>query len=229
MDENYFKKTEYPKINAPYKRWRKGLHTEKMKPKTKKWNSLKEGEFSTKEIEYLRNNDWCWTEKLDGTNIRIYLSIANSKVEMVVKGRTAKSEIPEDLLLWVENWFKSKTGVIKSIFEGTVILYGEGVGEKIQKGKLFGKRHFKLFDVKIGNLFLELENVQDIAQKLGLDSAPLYLVGTIQNAIDMVKTEPKSEYGNFVIEGLVGKPLWDLKDRRGNRIITKVKVKDFRQ
>ena len=29
------------------------------------------GEWTTPELKYLKDNDWVWTEKVDGTNIRI--------------------------------------------------------------------------------------------------------------------------------------------------------------
>ena len=37
------------------------------------------------------------------------------------------------------------------------------------------------------------------------------------------------DFGNFIAEGLVIKPEHELRDRRGNRIITKIKVKDFKE
>jgi len=226
--EEYYKQTEYHKINAPYKRWREDLHTEEMKPKNKKWNSFKEDEFSKKEFEYLFKNDWYWVEKLDGTNIRIYLNIKDDNIEMTIKGRTNRSDIPKDLIMWIENWFETNYNLIKETFNKNVILYGEGVGEKIQKnGNLFGKQHFKLFDIKIDNLFLKLEDVQKIAQNLNLEYPELFFVGSMEEAIALVKTKPKSTFGNFIIEGFIGKPLFDLKDRQDNRIITKIKVKDF--
>jgi len=45
--------------------------------------------------------------------------------------------------------------------------------------------------------------------------------------IAMVKEGFNSQWGNFIAEGIVARPSCELLDRRGNRIITKLKYKDF--
>lgn len=51
--------------------------------------------------------------------------------------------------------------------------------------------------------------------------------GTIDEAVNFVKSKPMSTIGKAPMEGLVGKPMFELYDRLGNRVITKIKVKDF--
>ena len=51
---------QYHKIQTVYKR----------DPATKH-KYLLEGEFSTPELEFLANCQWEWTEKIDGTNVRV--------------------------------------------------------------------------------------------------------------------------------------------------------------
>ena len=53
---------EYHKIQSIYKR----------DEKTRKFI---EGQWSLPEFEYLQNNRWLWTDKVDGTNIRVYQSL----------------------------------------------------------------------------------------------------------------------------------------------------------
>ena len=53
------------------------------------------------------------------------------------------------------------------------------------------------------------------------------MIGKLQDGIEYVKTKPKSKIGTADSEGLVARPLHELKDRVGNRIIVKIKVKDF--
>ena len=53
------------------------------------------------------------------------------------------------------------------------------------------------------------------------------MTGTLEEAVAFVKTKPKSTIGTANMEGLVCKPLVDMLDRRGRRIIVKVKAKDF--
>lgn len=38
---------------------------------TTKYKTLSEGEYSLPEFEYLKDNDWVFSEKVDGTNIHI--------------------------------------------------------------------------------------------------------------------------------------------------------------
>jgi hypothetical protein len=42
-----------------------------------------------------------------------------------------------------------------------------------------------------------------------------------------VKSKPKSVIGNAICEGLVGRPKIEIKDKQNQRIIIKIKVKDF--
>ena len=53
------------------------------------------------------------------------------------------------------------------------------------------------------------------------------MVGKLEDGINWVKTKPKSKIGTANSEGLVARPLVELKDRTGNRIILKIKVRDF--
>ena len=55
----------------------------------------------------------------------------------------------------------------------------------------------------------------------------IVLVGTLQEAIDFVKTKPKSHIGTANMEGLVCRPAVEMLDRMGRRVITKIKVCDF--
>jgi len=50
---------EYHKIKTVFKR----------DPATK-FKTLLNGEYSLAEFEFLKNNKWIWTEKVNGTNIR---------------------------------------------------------------------------------------------------------------------------------------------------------------
>jgi len=55
------------------------------------------------------------------------------------------------------------------------------------------------------------------------------LCATIDEAVSYVKSNPLSTISKeeLAIEGLVGRPIKELKDRTGNRVIVKIKVKDF--
>lgn len=81
----------------------------------------------------------------------------------------------------------------------------------------------------MGDTFLKREDIEEIAKAFSLEVVPIVLTGTIREAVDYVKTKPRSTIAleEKESEGLVGTPLARLTDSRGNRIIVKVKVCDF--
>ena len=206
---------EYEKIETLYVR----------DDKTKK---LVEGKFRNETVELLKDIDWEFTEKIDGTNIRIYWD--GHKVSYY--GRTDKAQIPSQLMNRLielfggdinEEMFEQKFG------DMPVMLIGEGYGAKIQKvgGDYRADNDFILFDVCINGNYQPRESVKEIANYFNIDVVPTIMVGRLQDGVDYVKSKPKSRIGNVDSEVLVARPLKELKDRTGNRIIVKIKVKDF--
>lgn len=209
---------EYHKIETPFMRDVEG---------TKK---LMDGKYRNECVEFLADKEWVCTEKIDGTNIGVVWD--GHKVSY--QGRTERASIPAFLMNKLidlfgdhetEELFEQKFGDMK------VILFGEGYGPKIQKCGCNYRSDvsFILFDVYIPeqDLWLERESVENIAKTFWIDVVPIVMEGTIEEAINFVKTKPKSTFGNADMEGLVCRPKIELKDRRGNRIITKIKVVDF--
>jgi hypothetical protein len=117
------------------------------------------------------------------------------------------------------------------IFDGPVTLYGEGFGAKIQKG---GGNYnskgvdFILFDVRCGEWWLKRDDVVDIASKLDIGCVPIIGCGTLLDMVSMVQDNIISKWGNFPAEGIVARPDIELFGRNGHRVITKIKVKDFK-
>ena len=207
--------TEYHKIETLFERDTNG---------TKK---LIEGAFRNDAVKYLANNDWYFTEKIDGTNIRVHWD--GHKVEFA--GRTDRAQIPKPLMDYLNNTFGSIEA--EELFEqkfgeSDVILFGEGYGPKIQNGGAYRNDvSFILFDVQIVNTWLNRESVEDIAKTFGIDVVPIIFTGNLQQAVDYVKTKPKSTIGTANMEGLVGRPTVEMRDRMGKRVIVKIKVCDF--
>lgn len=192
--------------------------------KTKK---LVEGKFRNETVEFLKDIDWEFTEKIDGTNIRICWD--GHKVQYL--GRTDKAQIPSMLMNRLIELFGGETN--EEIFEqhfgeNQVMLIGEGYGAKIQTGGDYRQDNdFILFDVCINGNYQSREVVKAIANYFNLDVVPTIMIGKLQDGVDYVKTKPKSRIGTANSEGLVARPLIELKDRCGNRIIVKIKVRDF--
>ena len=189
-------------------------------------NRLIDGEYSSDELAYLAGCDWTWTEKVDGTNIRVMWD----GYRVSFGGRTDKAQIPVTLLNRLGELFggPDKEELFEQNFgNNPVILFGEGFGEKIQKGGgLYGPVDFILFDVFCG-IWLKRPDVVDIAQKFGIKAVPIVGSGSLDKAVEYIRQHPKSYLRHAEMEGVVCRPSVELLDRRGNRIIVKVKCRDF--
>ena len=190
------------------------------------YKTLLEGEFSLLEFEYLQNNEWVYTEKLDGTCIRIMIL---EDGELRFGGKTDRAQIPTHLFAKLQDTFNPIQPLLRETFPEGACLYGEGVGPKIQKGggNYGDEPQFVLFDIKVGEWWLKREDIEDIAGKLNISIAPIIGSGNIEGMLILAKNGIKSTWGDFPAEGIVARPKVELKARNGERIITKIKSKDF--
>lgn len=210
---------EYHKIETVFQRDMEG---------TKK---LIEGVFRDETVSFLADAVWEWTEKVDGTNVRVYWD--GHKVEF--GGRTDKAQIPAPLVNKLNEYFSGETNaqMFEQMFgDKEVILFGEGYGAKIQSGGDYTDGtsvDFILFDVMVDGLYLIRKSVEGIAQTMGVGVIPIVHKGNIMSAVEFVKGHPMSTLGNHKheMEGVVGRPEVELRDRRGNRLIVKIKYRDF--
>lgn len=181
------------------------------------------GEWGHPAFALLANAAWIGTEKIDGTNVRVYYNGAN---KVVFAGRDDKSQLPPFLVDQLTNLFT--LDILQTVFGSTpVTLYGEGYGKRIQHGHLYMPDgvSFILFDVRIGGYWLERNNVVAIAKSLGINCVPAVRIGTLQDMVITVQNGLESQWGAFPAEGIVAQPAVQLFDRMGNRIITKIKIK----
>ena len=190
-----------------------------------KFKTLIDGKWAEPEFEYLKLNDWVWTEKVDGTNIRIMWD----GERVVFGGKTDSAQLYAPLVERLQTLFYA--GAMSKIFEHPACLYGEGFGAKIQKcggNYISDGVDFCLFDVLVGDNWLERSSVLDIANRLEIQIAPVVGVGNLLDAVEITKQGIVSRWGPFISEGLVMRPKLEMKNRRGHRIITKVKHSDFK-
>lgn len=185
-------------------------------------------EYSRLAFQYLANNEWIWTEKVDGTNIRVMWD--GERVRF--GGKSDNAQIHSHLLEALHDQFTADMFRAATPDAKDVCLYGEGYGAGIQKGggRYRPDKGFILFDVKIGNWWLSGDNVQDIARTMGIRTCPVVGRGTLAEAVKFASDGFKSQISidaGLDAEGIVLRPAVELLDRDGSRIITKLKTKDF--
>ena len=204
----------YQKIPGPFRRETEGPNR----------NKIIEWAWTSPGLEATARLSWIFTEKVDGTNIRIHWD--GHKV--TYGGRTDDAQLPARLLpvldaLVPEELFEQKFG------GEPATLYGEGYGAGVQKGGVYRPdMSFVLFDVRIQAWWLQRPNVEDVAADMGLDVVPVVQRSTIPEAIHAVRSGLHSRWnGDHRAEGLVGVTEAGLLDRSGERLIVKIKAKDF--
>ena len=221
---------EYPKIETLFKR-------------DEKFNIM-EGVLKMPVLATI--NKWQVTEKIDGMNIRIILT---REGELSFGGRTDKAQLSADLFQYLQKtctvekmkevfWLpRSETLTNEEITPVDVILFCEGYGAGIQKGggDYNKNKVVRLFDVLIDEKWwLDWENTCDVAKKLGIKTVPSLGDSTLDEIIIFVKegftSVVSSEEGNpRQAEGIVGRTIEPLFDKRGRRLILKLKTKDFEE
>lgn len=182
----------------------------------------------------LSNLIWQGTEKIDGTNTRIYWD--GHRISW--GGHTAHSQIQPNVAKYLEETFG--TPEMEYLFEQIfndmeVYIFGEAYGAGIQKGggtyvedgKSVG---FIVFDVNIDGYDLRRKDVDDVAAKLGLMSVPVCFEGTLEEAKAFVAAHPMSTLngGLHEMEGLVLQPRdVQLYDYKHHLIKCKCKYRDM--
>ncbi len=148
---------------------------------------------------------------------------------MKFAGKTDRADTPNFLLDKLEAMF------LGDMFAGCnlppMCLNGEGYGAKIQKGGgdyISDDVSFILFDVLVDGIWLERHNVEDIADKLDIKVVPIIGKGCLFDGIEMVRNGYESRLRETPPEGLVLRPKIELFNRRGERVIAKIKAKDFK-
>lgn len=214
---------KYHKINSIYKREKPGDE------------KVIVGQWSLPEFELLQDITWEFTEKVDGTNIRLNFENDGEWVTGKVGGRTDNADIPKDLKAALDailaDWdFRFKIEAMMALRKiDAITLYGEGYGPGIHGGGKYREDPgFVLFDVRVGDWWLDRSACEDIASNLGLDIVPVLGRGTLHDAVSLCSGGGfESTWGSFTAEGLVVRPSVPLFNRKMERIIAKVKVRDF--
>lgn len=147
---------------------------------------------------------WTYTEKIDGTNIRIILSrnLFSGNIETTIKGRNENSQMPGDLKGAIAEMVMNRAAVFTNLLSHSkdegITLYGEGYGPGIQKNGAGYRQDkgFVLFDIARwvrtvdesaqphmqtptleSQYYLPRKDVEDIAENCRLTVAPRVFAG----------------------------------------------------
>lgn len=189
------------------------------------------GQYRNPVWKDLEKVEWVFTEKVDGTNIRVHWD--GHRVSF--GGRTEAASIPAHLFNELALMFDGTANeqVFEQKFGGQeVTLYGEGFGKKIQKdGEKYRqeKPSFVLFDVNISGNWQERESIEDVAKAFDIDVVPVAFRGTLDEGIAFAKAGFNSIVAEVErpAEGLVGVPACNVLTRTGQRVIVKLKTHDL--
>lgn len=213
--------TEYQKIETLYK----------FDNTTKTYT----GEFYNQYVEYLRNNRWLTSEKVNGTNVSVQFD--SHRIEF--HGRTERADLPKEVIEILTEKFGDSEVEFEQLFCGKpAVLYMECYGGKIQGGAYGGKERLVGFDVTVNGQYLDKRCIGEIFAKFGVDCVEFKEVENLDVAINEVKSwaenpkrgiSPYCEKGTTVKEGLVCVPSVRIYDNRGKRIIVKIKTEDLRK
>lgn len=230
---------DYPKINSIFKRGSD--------------KSFIVGDYSTPEIEYLRHCTWVGTEKINGRNICIGWFPENPD-QIAVMGRNDKAKdvsIPVGLLSLITRTFSGRKfklfceqmeSMTNKSYSPEILIYGEGYGYHCADDSekyIVDFDHlnpdspdntgFRVFDIRIDGWWLSYDNMTNVARSLGLNSVKIAGSGDLiwwLNAIGHFYLE--SDLAPVLMEGVVLKPKVEMHNRKGERIITKIKHKDVK-
>lgn len=119
----------------------------------------------------------------------------------------------------------------------SVVVYGEAYGGKMQgMRETYGDElRFVAFEVKIGEHWLDVPRAESIARSLGFDFVHWKQVSTELNALDAERDADSVQAIKNGVgegkkrEGIVLRPLVELKYNNGGRIIAKYKRDDFQE
>ena len=171
------------------------------------------------------------SEKIDGMNIRVIYNEEGVRFA----GRTDKAQMPKRLgEVLAETFTTEKMAEVFDLTKANeVVLYGEGYGAKIQKGggDYLDDQDFILFDIQIDGMWLTGESVTEFTDSLDIRRVPIVKTMPIWEIEAFVQSRPQSliSLEAKTMEGVVCRSDPLVLDRRGKRVVFKLKCKDYEQ
>lgn len=168
-------------------------------------------------------------EKIDGTSAHI--TWKDGKVTFFSGGVEHENFVK----LFNESLLEQK--FLELFGEMDTTIFGEAYGGKVQgMSNTYGKDlKFIVFDVKVGENWLDVPNAEDVATKFGLDFVPYNKVSTDLEILDKERDSDSVQAvrngcgPGKLREGVVLRPLVELRMNNGSRVIVKHKGDAFKE
>ncbi len=215
--------TKFSKFSSPFKKDEKFLNTKEL-------------------AQQLPEGYWIKTEKIDGTNIRIIFTKPDEEGKREVLIGSRKLILNKDdkgskqYLDCIKEINLNKLEEYFSDINSTIVIYGEGYGAGVQKGGIYSKeKNYMVFDIKIGNAYQDFEYVHKVCMDNQLNTVPVHsdvekitYAGCLK-ALKNFNNTLINEGDGGIPEGLVYKYEPVLLNKYGERLIFKIKRKDFKE
>lgn len=168
-------------------------------------------------------------EKIHGTSAHIGWKHDEKKIYFFSGGENHNNF----LKLFDEAFLKAK---FEELFlDVDVVVFGEAYGGKQQgMSHTYGKElKFIVFDVKVGEVWLNVPNAEDVAHKLGLEFVHYdKILVNLENLevhrdADSVQAIRNGMGAGHKREGIVCRPLTEMRINNGDRVICKYKPDEF--
>lgn len=213
---------EYPKIDNLYKR------------NPDKLSELIVGQYTRPEFGLIRQ--WDVTEKVDGTNVQLeFHKVFNGSFDF--NGRTERAQFTigqENFLNDLGDDIRAKVVHILNHHDlDKLTIFGELYGPRIQAGGNYSNHlGFRAFDMLVNDkVWLAPEDVRRNADFLSLEMTPCLGHMSEEQIFLLVSGGFKSTFSvnqDYDAEGIIAKPLYNLYDQRGKRVMFKLKTVDLK-
>jgi hypothetical protein len=216
------KQLYYPKINTL---WARGEDF-KVRP----------GAYSLPEFECI--DPWDVFEKIDGMNVSLFFTKAvpwpEVRMDYDIRGRGPNTNWRQDQLDYMRVQMHQAYPYVRDMMNAhelyTYEIFGELFGPGIQSGGVYGNDiQFRFFDVRVDEkVWLDTDTLVQVSKDSGLPQVPYlgtYDANTVSS--DVRAGIPSAFNPDHTMEGVVAKPPVRLFNIKGERVIWKLKTKDF--
>jgi hypothetical protein len=219
------KEVFYPKIDTLWKRSEVSFGVEP-------------GDWRQPEFEFVTL--WDYYEKIDGMNVSLEffrgVSWPERAPNLEIRGRGPNTNWKQEQLMYLRSVGSSIGDYVRQQMDkhelSSYEIFGELYGPGIQKGGVYGDRIlFRMFDIRVDDkVWLDMSALEEASFSMMIQTAPLLGRADALTISELVQNGMQSHvaYDDYIMEGVVARPPARLFDARGNRVMWKLKGKDFK-